>query len=129
MERSFVPGTPTILDSAGPRPPHQVVFEDDGAAGSFYAIDLSRPEDGRVVDCLAVYAVAALTAPLKPHFVRIQWAPDGGKAALFLNGRAHAVFDFDHQRGYSRSPSPMPDESPWPKAEQLWDDRALSGIT
>jgi hypothetical protein len=128
MERSFLPGTPTILESAGPRPPNQVVFEDDGEAGSFYAVDLSRPAESRIVNRLAVYSVGALTLPLKAQFVRIQWAADGAKAALFVNGRAHAVFDFDHQRGYSRSPSPMPDESPWPKAEQLWDDRALSGI-
>ena len=128
MERSFLPGTPTILESVGPRAPHQVVFEDDGERASFYAIDLSLPEANRIVDWLAVYEVGALTAPLKPHFVRIQWAPEGGKAALFVNGRASAVFDFDHQRGYSRAPSPMPAESPWPRAEQLWDDRALSGI-
>jgi hypothetical protein len=128
MERSFLPGTPTRLEFPGPRAPNQVLFEDDGEAGSFYAIDLSRPEEFRVVDCLAVYVVETLPLPPKPHFVRIQWSPDGAKVALFVNGRAHAVFDFDHQRGYSRTNSPMPGNSPWPKAEQLWDDRALSGI-
>lgn len=128
MERSFLPGTPTVLESASPRPPNQVIFEDDGAAGAFYALDRSLPEESRIVNRLAVYDVGSLTVPLKPHFVRIQWSPDGGKAALSVNGRASAVFDFDHQRGYSRSPSPMPEGSPWPRAEQLWDDRALSGI-
>lgn len=128
MERSFIPGTPTVLEAPGPRRPYMVIFEDNGESASFYALDLDLPEESRTVNCLAVYAVAGLVAPLKPHFVRIQWSPEGGKAALFVNGRGHAVFDFDHQRGYSRSPSPMPAESPWPRAEQLWDDRALSGI-
>lgn len=128
MEKSFLPGTKTVLESDGPRAPHKVVFEDDGDTGSFYAHDRSRPEEDRVVDCLAVYVVGTLPLPLKPHFVRIQWARDGAKAAIFLNGRAYAVFDFDHQRGYSRTNSPMPETSPWPRAEQLWDDRALSGI-
>ncbi|HTO73734.1 MAG TPA: DUF2251 domain-containing protein [Gemmatimonadales bacterium] len=128
FEKSFLPGTETVIEAAGPRPPLKVVFEDDGETGGFYALDLSQPEDRQIINWLAVYDVGLLPVPVKPHFIRIQWAEDGGKAALFVNGRASAVFDFDHQKGYSRAPSPMPATSPWPRSEQLWDDRAMSGI-
>ena len=128
MERSFTAGTPTVLESAGPRAPNKVVFEDDGETGYFYALDLSRPEDSQIVDAIGVYNVKTPRAGSKPQGIRLQWTADGGKVALFLNGRAEAVFDFDHKRGYARSGSPMPGISPWPRSNHSWDDEALAGI-
>ncbi len=128
LERSFRRGTPIVLESPGPRGPNKVVFEDDGETGYFYALDLSRPEQSQIVDAIAIYAVATVQRAAKADTVRVQWAADGGKAALFLNGRAEAVFDFDQKRGYARSASPMPAGSPWPRSDHSWDNRALVGI-
>jgi hypothetical protein len=128
MERSFTPGTPTVLESPGPRAPHKVVFEDDGETGYFYALDLSRLQDSQIVDALFIYDVKAGEGSAQPHSVRIQWAVQGAKAAVFVNGRAEAVFDFDQKRGYARSPSPMPAVSPWPRSDHSWADSAMAGI-
>jgi len=127
MHRSFQAGTPTVLESPGPRTPNKVVFEDDGETGYFYALDLSRPDSSQIVDAIGIYNVNRTDSP-KALSIRIQWAGDAGKVALFVNGRAEAVFDFDGKRGYARSGSPMPGVSPWPRSDHSWDDRALVGI-
>ena len=127
MHRSFNAGTPTVLESPGPRTPNMVVFEDDGETGYFYALDLSRPDSSQIVDAIGIYNVNS-QGSAKSLSVRIQWAAAGGKAALFVNDRAEAVFDFDGKRGYARSGSPMPGVSPWPQSDHSWDDRALVGI-
>ena len=66
MERSFNPGTLTVLESPGPRAPHKVVFEDDGATGYFYALDVSRTDDSQIVDALRIYDVKASESAKPP---------------------------------------------------------------
>ena len=128
MHRSFVPGTRTVLVSPGLRPPNKVFFEDDGETGWFYALDLSRPDTAQIVDALFIYNVSGFAGHPKLLSVRIQWSTDGGRAALFLDDRGEAVFDFDRKRGYARSGSLMPAISPWPRSDHAWDDHALDGI-
>ena len=47
--KSFVPGKPTVVDSASPAGCWAAVFEDDGETGYLYALDLSAEEKGEEV--------------------------------------------------------------------------------
>ncbi len=125
MERTLKVGTPTVLELDGPVPPNKVVFQDDGEAAYFYAVDTSRPQGSQILDAVSIYEVARITDRSKPATVGIRWSRDGEKAALLLGAQPQAVFDFATKRAYARSN--FPSTSSWSAAGHAWSDSAMVG--
>jgi hypothetical protein len=126
MEQTFTVGSEAVIEAPAPTGPYMVVFEDDGDTGYFYAVDTSRDHDDQVLDATAIYNVEAVTDRHKPATFTIRWAAGTDRAALFVNGHAHAVFDFASRRGYSRLNFPA--TSRWSTQGHAWDEQALTGI-
>ena len=108
------------MESDAPESPWGVVFEDDGDTGYFYARDY-REVDSVFVDALHIYTVKQVVDASLPSNLRIIWSNDWSKAALLLNNRPHAMFDFAEKIGYSIDEFPEPDPNtgwrrlPWSK--------------
>lgn len=127
---TFVPGK-AFLSSASPTVPWTVVFEDEGAAGYFYACDRSHTvlEDS-ILDAMLIYHVAP---PLRPgttgeRLAAVQWSRDGVQAVLYLDGVPQALADFGARRGYCRMnfPNFAPDQSDvWTRSDHSWSEAAL----
>lgn len=122
-EQTFLVGSDTYVSSKSPENDYGVFFEDDGDTGYFYGMDLSRETD-QILDALHIYNVVSVVDKDKPSTARIEWSDDGSKAALFINGYAHAVFDFAGKRGYCRTNFPSPDTK-WTSFGHEWSDSAL----
>jgi hypothetical protein len=107
-----------------------VVFQDDGETGYFYALDLTKSDD-QIVDALHIYNVGSVTDRHLPSTLCIIWSEDGTKAALLINGYAHAVFDFSARRGFCRTNFPkFADRSPhgWQSSDHSWSDQAVAWL-
>lgn len=113
-------GEAIFLDSVSPTTKAGVVFEEDGEAGYFYALDTSL-KDQQILDALHVYNVEDVIDRFKPSSIRILWSGDGLKAALLINDQFHAVFDFTARQGWCRSGFP-PSRGEWSKEGHEWDE-------
>lgn len=98
------------------------MFEDDGETGYFYGLD-TRLGDEPILDALHVYNVDGVRDRERPNEVDVVWSEDGLRAALLINGYAHAAFDFGARRGYCRTG--FPESSPWSAAGHAWDAAAV----
>ncbi|MDY7042351.1 MAG: DUF2251 domain-containing protein [Chloroflexota bacterium] len=116
-------GTETYIDGMSPKGRYDVVFEDDGQTGYFYALDTSKA-DNPLVEALHIYNVDSVMDKDVPSTVQIVWSGDGLKAMLLINDYPHAVFDFEAKRGYCRSGFPPPNKE-WSQYGNKWDDSAL----
>jgi hypothetical protein len=110
MTQSFLPGDETWYPSDSPTSRFSAIFEDDGDTGYFYAFERSPENDGggKILDACHIYDVRDVVDREIPSEAQIIWTSDGLKAALLLNGHAHAVLDFVEQRGYCRANWPPP---------------------
>ena len=111
--------------------PWTAVFEDEGAAGYFYACDRSFTSlEESILDAMLIYHV---TPPLRSggegeRLAAIQWSRDGLKAVLYLDGVPQGLFDFEARRGYCRMnfPNFAPDRSDiWNRSDHAWSETAL----
>ncbi|MCB1116976.1 MAG: DUF2251 domain-containing protein [Chlamydiia bacterium] len=105
VKESFTLGG-IFLKSHSPNQPFYVIFEDDGRTGYFYLA--ADEEDMPFQDALHIYDLKAIDNPNENHLFEIKWTANGLKAALFINGRAHGVFDLEEKRGYCRNSFPPP---------------------
>jgi len=123
---TFVPGR-AFLSSDSPVVPWTVVFEDEGAAGYFYACDRSFTTlEESILDAMLVYHVSA--GSNAERLAAVQWSRDGLKAVLYLDGVPQALFDFEAHRGYCRMnfPNFAPDRSDvWNRSDHAWSEPAL----
>lgn len=120
MTHEFRVGAPRIITSDAPAGPFSVVFEDDGETG--YVYGTRRPLLRRaveVLDALHLYDVAAVRDRDRPHALEVHWSPDGTRAAVLLNGRAHAAFAFAERRAACMTAFPPP--SAWCQSSHEWD--------
>jgi hypothetical protein len=129
MGQTVYMGVPTVVESAADRTAYAALFEDDGKVGYFYGLD-RRLGERAVLDSVYVYNVGwVLDHPAPdldvhvPCDVEIVWSGDGHRAALLINGRPHAAFDFAAKRGYCRENFPA--GSSWSAAGHAWDDQAV----
>jgi hypothetical protein len=120
-EAVLIVGKGMLLESNSPQNSFAAFFEDEGATGYFYALDMRLEEP--VVDALQIYNVADVEDRNIPSTVQIAWSNDGLKTALIINEYVHAVFDFDTQRGYCRTGFPAITD--WSKDGHEWSDKAL----
>lgn len=127
MPQTFLPGDETWYASDSPSSQFSAVFEDDGETGYLYAYERSTDGDGKgsILDACHIYNVRDVVDREIPSEAEIIWTADGLKAALLLNGHAHAVLDFVSRRGYCRTNWPPPGRS-WRAAErEPWTDELL----
>lgn len=129
MSQTLHMGMPTVIQSAATQTPFAALFEDDGKVAYFYAID-TRLGDRSVLDAVYVYNVAIVIDHPEPDLdfhapcaVEIAWSADEQRAALVINGRAHAAFDFAAKRAYCRTNYPR--GSAWSPGGHTWDDHAV----
>jgi len=107
---------------------YTAVFEDDGESGYFYSIDRSRGA-ATIQDALHIYDARVFAADRSHLELKIAWSTDGCAAALFIDGEAHAVFDFDARRGYCRSGQPHPPAGArWSPSGHDWNGTALKAF-
>ena len=128
---SFTPGR-AFLSSNSHAVPWTAVFEDEGAAGYFYACDRSQQsQEASILDAVLIYNTASLGSPgdLPERIASIEWSRSGLQAALYLDGRAQALFDFEARRGYCRLDFPnflsQRGES-WRKESHAWSEEAFA---
>jgi hypothetical protein len=130
---TFVPGR-AFLSSDSPAVPWTVVFEDEGAAGYFYACDRSHTTlEDSILDAMLIYHVGTpLTSTSgDERLAAIQWSRDGLQAVLYLDGVPQALADFGARRGYCRMnfPNFAPDQSDiWNRSDHSWSDAALESF-
>jgi hypothetical protein len=126
---SFIPGR-ALLSSDSPQGLWNVVFEDEGLAGYFYACDRSQPSreeniPNRILDAMLIYNVSALKNPEEERLVAVEWSRDGLQAVLYLDGTAQALFDFKAREGYCRTNFPnflSEQGDTWRKSSHAWSD-------
>jgi hypothetical protein len=125
----FQPGN-ARLESDSPDLRWAVIFEDEGAAGYFYARDKRLGEDETaIVDGMLIYNVHQVQP--KEMLASVQWSRNGQQAVLYIDGSAQALFDFAACRGYCRSgfPNFLEDgSSSWNKTSHEWSDAALNAF-
>ena len=111
------------------------MFEDEGAAGYFYACDRSREhQDEAILDAMLIYNVGALQEPERERLAAVEWSRDGMEAVLYLDGSAQALFDFRARRGFCRMnfPNFLADGgggTGWDQSTHAWSDAAFDRFT
>jgi hypothetical protein len=111
-EEQFLIGQPApgadnrLLSSTAAHGSYEVMFEDDGTTGYFYAIS-TRPGP-ELLDALHVYNVADIADRQVPVAASIIWNEAEDAAAFVLNGYCHALYDFHQRAGFCRTGFPPP---------------------
>lgn len=127
QEKIFV-GNNIVIDSAsGKHSTYNVVFEDDGETGYFYAMDMNY--EMPIQEALHIYNVKNVADKEKASEILIAWSQDGYKSILFINNYPHAVIDFKEKRGYCRTGFPPRDKrSEWSISGHDWDEEDYKKI-
>ena len=117
QEQKWTPGQDLFLESSSPENRYGVIFEDDGEAAYFYAVEKDKQGDGlRVLDALHIHEeddpgdVDDAQEDDEPADLKIIWSRDWLKCALVLDGFVHALFDFENQGGYNINEFPPPND-------------------
>ncbi|HVS95383.1 MAG TPA: DUF2251 domain-containing protein [Puia sp.] len=110
LERDWTPGEDLFLESFSPESQFGVVFEDDGEAAYFYAVEKDPNGAGlRILDALHIHERDGDDAPpAGPSRLQVLWAKDWKKCALLVDGYVHALFDFATHGGYNVNEFPPP---------------------
>jgi hypothetical protein len=124
-EQTFIVGQDTFIDSTAENG-NAVVFEDDEETGYFYAVD----HDGglNILDALHIYNVTDVIDKDKPSTIRVLWTLNCTKAILSINGRFHAIFDFEAKAGYCRNGFPASNSSWTQIDERLLNDEQIDQL-
>ena len=129
LERSITIGSKISMCSISPSQDFTAVFEDDGESANFYALNALR-KDRQILDVVNIYTVEHVSDIKSPCNVHIRWSDDALKVLLLIDGYPHAVFDFQHKRGYCRTnyPNVPRDGNPsWKSEDHKWQDSRFSG--
>ncbi len=125
---SFTPGR-AFLSVNSTAVPWTVVFEDEGVAGYFYACDRSQEKhEDSILDAMLIYNVSSLPNPSASRLATVEWSRDGQRAALYLDGTAQALYDFQARTGFCRSDFPnfLAERGDiWRRSTHAWDEAAL----
>lgn len=117
QEQKWTPGQDLFLESSSPENRYGVIFEDDGEAAYFYAVEKDEQGEGlRVLDALHIHEEDDpededdAQEDDEPADLKIIWSRDWLKCALVLDGFVHALFDFENQGGYNINEFPPPND-------------------
>ena len=118
QERQWTAGEDLFVESFSPESAYGVVFEDDGDAAYFYAVEKDKEGAGlRVLDALHINEKDEDAPAVGPSKLLIVWSKDWSKCALVIAGLCHAIFDFSEQAGYNINEFPPPNEF-WTKGDR-----------
>ncbi|MBC6608486.1 DUF2251 domain-containing protein [Hymenobacter sp. BT188] len=110
VEEKFRVGEPEpgeknrLIGSTAANNDFQVLFEDDGTTGYFYA--LRNDAELELLDALHIYNVADIEDREMPITAQIFWDEAQNTAVLLINGASHALYDFQRQAGFCRNAFP-----------------------
>ncbi len=141
QERDWIAGQDLFIESFSPENHFGVVFEDDGEAAYFYAIEKDGQGEGmRILDALHIHESAereegnddagdfspgtGKDLAAKPAELKIVWTRDWKKCALVIDGYVHALFDFEMQGGYNINEFPPPN-SIWTNGDRKLTDELI----
>jgi hypothetical protein len=139
QEQEWTPGQDLFIESFSPENKFGTIFEDDGEAAYFYAVEKDKEGTGlRVLDALHIFETGdasdeadgegdqrsdggaddklLLTAGQAVRLL-VVWSKDWEKCALVIGGLCHAIFDFAAHGGYSINEFPPPNEF-WTKGDR-----------
>ena len=127
QEQDWVPGQDLFIESFSPESRYGVVFEDDGEAAYFYAVERDSEGAGvRVLDALHIHE-SEDKAGAKPSPLKIVWSRDWMKCALVIDGYCHALFDFEAHGGYNINEFPPPNDF-WSKGDRKLSDELIQKL-
>jgi hypothetical protein len=127
VQRLIFIGAKTSITSLSPLGEVRVVFEDDGEAACFYALNAPL-QDEKILDLLNIYTVDQISNPEIPRNVQIVWSKDGLRALLTIDAYPHAVFDFKERRGYCRTNYPnvlQSENESWQSDDHSWNEAIM----
>jgi hypothetical protein len=127
--QSFLPGNDLFAATAAPDGRYGAFFDDDGESAYFYALDLDS--DDLILDAIHVYDAASFPNRKRHASLSIVWSPEGHQCALLLDGEPQAAFDFEIQRGFSRTRVATPvrkSSGSWPTSDHSWSDAAIAWL-
>ena len=130
QEQKWTPGEDLFIESFASEGRWGVVFEDDGEAAYFYAVEKDESGGGlSILDALHIYesGSAAAPAPVSPKPLLIIWARDWMKCALVIDGFCHAIFDFEAHGGYNINEFPPPNDI-WTKGDRKLTDELIRSL-
>jgi hypothetical protein len=145
QEQDWVAGQDLFIESFSPESRYGVVFEDDGEAAYFYAVEKDSEGTGvRVLDALHIHEsddrierndsgdppLGPKTNPgpgARPSPLKIVWSRDWMKCALVIDGYCHALFDFEAHGGYNINEFPPPNDF-WSKGERKLSDELIQRL-
>ena len=131
QEKQWVPGEDLFVESFAPENRNGVVFEDDGEAAYFYAVEKDAGgSELRILDALHVWqgeeeegeGYSGVEEAARP--LLIIWSKDWMKCALVIGGYCHALFDFEAHGGYNINEFPPPNEL-WTKGDRRLTDELI----
>ena len=147
QEQKWTPGEDLFIESFASEGRYGVVFEDDGEAAYFYAVEKDESGGGlSILDALHIYEgkegadpqgagdsaapagnssatdSGSAAAPAKP--LLIIWARDWMKCALVIDGYCHAIFDFEAHGGYNINEFPPPNDI-WTRGDRKLTDELI----
>ncbi len=125
QEQKWTPGEDLFIESFASEGRWGVVFEDDGEAAYFYAVEKDENGGGlSILDALHIYEGGKGEGP-KP--LLIIWAKDWMKCALVIDGYCHAIFDFKAHGGYNINEFPPPNDI-WTKGDRKLTDELIRSL-
>ena len=157
QDREWVPGEDFFLESLSPENSFGVVFEDDGDAAYFYAVEKiadvdegseesdvdkgseesdvdegsgeSEDDDAdiQVLDALHIHERDEEDEVEEKKRLQIIWSRDWLKCALVIDGRCHALFDFDAHGGYNINEFPPPNGI-WTQGDRKLTDEIVKKL-
>jgi hypothetical protein len=134
QEGEWIPGEDLFLESFSPENRFGAVFEDDGEAAYFYAVEKDKEGAGvRILDALHIHESGNEPGEAdgqpgadaqKPSRVQIVWSRDWMKCALVIDKLCHALFDFEAHGGYNINEFPPPNEI-WTQGDRKLTDELM----
>lgn len=130
QDREWVPGEDLFIESVSPENSFGVVFEDDGDAAYFYAMERDLEGTGlQVLDALHIHEGVGEPRAHPPQASKLQivWSRDWLKCALVIDGRCHALFDFEAHGGYNINEFPPPNGI-WTQGDRKLTDEIVKRL-
>lgn len=128
QEREWVVGEDLFLESFSPENSFGVVFEDDGDAAYFYAVEKDKEGAGvRILDALHIHERDEEDEVSEKRRLQIVWSRDWLKCALVVAGQCHALFDFEAHGGYNINEFPPPNEV-WTRGDRKLTDEIVKRL-
>lgn len=125
LEQKWTPGEDLFVENFASEGRYGVVFEDDGEAAYFYAVEKGgNGGELSILDALHIHegGEGGKEGGAKP--LLIIWARDWMKCALVIDGYCHALFDFEAHGGYNINEFPPPNAI-WTKGDRKLTDELI----